>query len=148
MLTFIIVRAVLRHINSKKFLPVFKLNALWYRKNINTFLRTRAGEKQWAQNATMLGKYLTPTAIPRCYLRFAAVLAMCFTIVAHISAMDEVSEGPRRGEVQNSDQASANGADFAGKQTSLHRERRSVYKNATASSLSAVEKRLQAMEER
>ena len=95
----------------------------------------------------MYRKYLTPTATPRGYLRFMAVLVMCCTILAHISAMDEIHEGQRQVEVQSSDRESSDGAETGGKQTLLQRERRSVKNNSTPT-LSAVEKRLQAMEER
>ena len=84
-----------------------------------------------------------PSAVtPRGGVRFVAVLLMFCAILAHISAMDEISKGLRRGEEQNSDRVSADRAEAAGKQSLLHRERRAVKNNA------ALEKRLQAMEER
>ena len=90
----------------------------------------------------------SPLAVPpRGGVRFVAVLLMCCAILVHISAMDETPEGLRRGEVQNSDRASSDGNEAAGKQSLLHRERRAVKNNATPS-LEEFGKRLQAMEER
>ena len=83
-----------------------------------------------------------PSVTPRGGVRFVAVLLMCCAILAHISAMDEIPEGLRQGEVQNSDRVFADGAEEAGKQSFLHRERRAVKNSAE------LEKRLQAMEER
>ena len=55
--------------------------------------------------------------------------------------MDETPEGFRRGEVQNSERVSADGAEAARKESLLHRERRAV------TNIAELEKRLQAMEE-
>ena len=76
-----------------------------------------------------------------------AVLLMCCAILAHISAMDESLEAQRRGEDQNSNRVSFDGAETVVKQSLLHRGRRAVKKNATGK-LSDIEKRLKAMEER
>ena len=85
----------------------------------------------------------SPSAVtPRGGVRFVAVLLMCCAILVHIYAMDETPEGLRRGEVQNSKRVSADGAEAAGKESLLHRERRAVKNTAE------LEKRLQAMEER
>ena len=75
-------------------------------------------------------------------VRFVAVLLMCCATLVRISAMGETPEGLRRVEVQNSEQVSAAGAEAAGKEPLLHRERRAV-KN-----IAELEKQLQAMEER
>ena len=79
---------------------------------------------------------------PRGGVRFVAVLLMCCSTLVHISALDETLEGLRRGKVQNSERVSADGAEAAGKESLLHRERRAL-KN-----VAELEKRLQAMEER
>ena len=84
---------------------------------------------------------------PRGGLRVAAVLVMCCSILAHISAMDEAQERQRRGENQNTNRVSADGAETGEEQSLMHRERRSVNNNATPS-LSDIEKRLQEVEER
>ena len=83
-----------------------------------------------------------PAVNPRGGVRVVALLLMCCAVLAHISAMDEIPKGLRRGEEQNSHRVSADSAEAAGKQSLLHRERRAVKNNA------AVEKRLQAMEDR
>ena len=91
---------------------------------------------------------LTSSAItPRAGLRLVAVLVMCCSILADISAMDENMEGQRRGEDQNANRVSADGAETGEKQSLLHRVRRAVKKNATPS-LPDIEKRLKAVEER
>ena len=82
-----------------------------------------------------------PAVTPRGAVRFVAVLLMCCATLVHISAMDETPEGLRRGEVQNSERLSVDGAKVAGTESLLHRERRAVKNNAE------LEKRLQAMEE-
>ena len=83
-----------------------------------------------------------PEVTPRGGLRFVAVLLMCFAALVHIGAMDETPKGLRRGEVQNSERVSADGAEAVGKQSLLYRERRAVKNSAE------LVKRLQAMEER
>ena len=83
-----------------------------------------------------------PALSPRGGVRFVAVLLMCCATLVHISARDETPKGLRRGEVQNSERVSADGAEAAEKESLLHRERRAV-KN-----IAELEKRLQAMEER
>ena len=84
---------------------------------------------------------------PRVGLRLVVVLLMCCTILVHISAMDENMQGQRRGEDQNANRVSADGAETGEKQSVLHRVRRAVKKNATPS-LPDIEKRLKAVEER
>ena len=84
---------------------------------------------------------------PRGGLRLMAVLVMCRVILVHISAMDENMHGVRRGEDQNTNRVSADCAVTGEKQSLLHRERRSVNKNATPS-LSDIEQRLEEVEER
>ena len=84
---------------------------------------------------------------PRGGLRLVAVLVMCCSILVHISALDENMEGQRRGEDQNTNRVSADGAETGEKQSLLHRERRAVKKNATPS-LPDIEKRLKAVEDR
>ena len=84
---------------------------------------------------------------PRGGLRLVAVLAMCCTILVHISALNEKMEGQLRGEDQNINRVSGDGAETGEKQSLLNRERRSVNNNATPS-LSDIEKRLQEVEER
>ena len=84
---------------------------------------------------------------PRSGLRLAAVLVMCCSIQVHISAMDEAQERQRRGEDQNTNRVSADGAETVEKQSLLHRERRSV-KVMQPANLSNIEKRLQEVEER
>jgi len=61
--------------------------------------------------------------------------------------MDKNMEGQRRGEDQNANRMSADGAKTGEKQSLLHRVRRPVKKNATPS-LPDIEKRLKAVEER
>jgi len=56
-------------------------------------------------------------------------------------------EGQLRGEDQNINRVSGDGAETGEKQSLLNRERRSVNNNATPS-LSDIEKRLQEVEER
>ena len=85
---------------------------------------------------------------PRGGLRLVAVLALCCSILVHISAMDENMEGRRRGEDQNINRMSADGGETGEKQSLLNRERRAVKKNATPSPLPDFEKRLKAVEER
>jgi len=68
---------------------------------------------------------------PRGSLRLVAVLVMNCFILVHISAMDENVEGQRRGEDQNTNRVSADGATKAGEKQFLHRVQRSVKKNAT-----------------
>ena len=84
----------------------------------------------------------SPAVTPRNGVRFVAVLLMCCANLAYISAMDETPEGLRRGEVQNSERVSTDGAEATGKESLLHRERRAV-KN-----IAELENRLQAMEGR
>ena len=84
---------------------------------------------------------------PRGGLRLVAVLVMCCSILVHISALDENMEGQCRGEDQNTNRVSADGAETGEKQSLLHRERRAVKKNATPS-LPDIEKRLKAVEDR
>jgi len=83
---------------------------------------------------------------PRGGLRLVGVLVMCCSILLHISAMDENMEGVRQGEDQNANRVSADGATETDEKQFLHRVRRSVKKNATAS-LPDIEKRLKAVEE-
>ena len=71
---------------------------------------------------------------------------MFCAILVHISATDDSLTG-ERGEDQNSDRVSADGAETGEKQSLLHRGRRAIKKNSTPS-LSEIEKRLKAMEER
>ena len=80
-------------------------------------------------------------------LRLVAVLVMCCSILVHISAMDENREGRRRGEDQNINRVSDDGAETGEKQSLLNRERRAVKKNANPN-MPDIEKRLKAMEER
>ena len=96
------------------------------------------------KRSAMYGKPMKPYAVvtPRDGVRFVAVLLMCCATLVHISAMDETPEGIREGKVQNYERVSADGAEAAGKESLLHRERRAV-KN-----IAELEKRLQAMAER
>lgn len=91
---------------------------------------------------------LSPAITFRLGVRFVAVfIMMCCTTLVHISALDETLQEHRRGEAQNSNRVSADGAEFAEKQSVLHRERRAVKNNATRNTQD-IEKRLKAMEER
>ena len=83
---------------------------------------------------------------PRGALRLVAVLVMCCSILVHISAIGENMEG-QRGEDQNVNRVSADGAKTGEKQSLLNRERRAVKKNATPNTPD-IEKRLKALEER
>ena len=84
---------------------------------------------------------------PRGGQRFVAVLVMCCAILAHISAMEDALDGQRSEGEQNFNGVSADGADPGKlKQFLMQRERRSA-NNATPT-LSVIEKRLEAMEDR
>ena len=89
----------------------------------------------------------SPVITPRGALRFVAVLMVCNAILVHIAAMHQSVEGTRREDPQT-DPISSDGAETGENQPSLlHRERRSVKKNATPT-LSDIIKRLQALEKR
>jgi len=92
-------------------------------------------------------KLSTSVRTPRGGLRLVAVLVMCCFILVHSFAMDENVEGQRRGEDQNTNRMSADGAETGEKQSLIHRVRRAVKKNATPN-MSNIEKRLKTMEER
>ena len=76
-----------------------------------------------------------------------AVLVMCCAILSHISGTDDTLEGQRQLDDQNFSDVSADGAETGElKQSLMQRERRSA-NNATPT-LSVIEKRLEAMEDR
>ena len=90
---------------------------------------------------------LSAVISPRGGLRFVAVLMMCCAILTHIFAMEDALDGERSEGEQNVNGVSAHG-DETGKlkQILMQRERRSA-NNATPT-LSVIEKRLEAMEDR
>ena len=92
-------------------------------------------------------KLSSSVVIPHGDLRLVAVLVMCCSILVHIFAMDENMEAQRRGEDQNVNRVSDDGAETGEKQSLLNRERRAVKKNETPN-MPDFEKRLKAMEER
>ena len=90
---------------------------------------------------------LSPVITPRGGLRFVALLVMCWAIIAHISATEDALDGQRSEGEQNFNGVSADGAEIGKlKQSLMQRERRSA-NNATPT-LSVIEKRLEAMEDR
>ena len=90
---------------------------------------------------------LSAVITPRGGLRFVAVLVMCCAILAHISGTDDALDGQFSGGEQNFSGVSADGAETGKlKQSLIQRERRSA-NNATPT-LSVIEKRLEAMEDR
>ena len=90
---------------------------------------------------------LSAVITPRGGQRFVAVLVVCCAILAHISAMEDALDGQRSEGEQNFNAVSANGDETDKlKQFLMQRERRSS-NNATPT-LSVIEKRLEAMEDR
>ena len=88
-----------------------------------------------------------PLVSSRFGLRLIALFVMCCSILCPISATDETLAEHHKVEVQNPKLVFDDDAKTVEKQILLHRQRKSVKKNATRS-LAEVEKRLQAMEER
>ena len=90
----------------------------------------------------------SPTVITRYSLRLVALFVMCCAILVHLSATNEIrSEQSQREQIV--DRVFDDGAKIGDgeKRTLLHRQRKSA-KNSMMASLSEVQKRLTAIEER
>ena len=90
----------------------------------------------------------SPTVITRYSLRLVALFVMSCTILVHLSATNEIrSEQIQREQIV--DRVFDDGAKIRDgeKRTLLHRQRKSA-KNSVMASLSEVQKRLRAIEER
>ena len=84
----------------------------------------------------------SPTVITRYSLRLVALFVMCCAILVHLSATNDI-----RSEQSQREQIVDRVFDDGEKRTLLHRQRKSA-KNNVMVSLSEVQKRLRAMEER
>ena len=90
----------------------------------------------------------SPTVITRYSLRLVALFVMCCAILVHLSATNEIrSEQSQREQIV--DRVFDDGPKIGDgeKRTLLHRQRKSA-KNNVIASLSEVQKRLRAIEER
>ena len=90
----------------------------------------------------------SPTVIPPYSLRLVALFVMCCAILVHLSATNEIrSEQSQREQIV--DRVFDDGSKIGDgeKRTLLHRQRKSA-KNNVMVSLSEVQKRLRAIEER
>ena len=88
------------------------------------------------------------TVIPRYSLRLVALFVMCCAILVHLSATNEIrSEQSQREQIVDRVFDDTSKIGDGEKRTLLHRQRKSA-KNNVMVSLSEVQKRLRAIEER
>ena len=90
----------------------------------------------------------SPTVITRYSLRLVALFVMCCAILVHLSATNEIrSEQSQREQIVDRVFDDSSKIGDGEKRTLLHRQRKSA-KNNVMVSLSEVQKRLRAIEER
>ena len=90
----------------------------------------------------------SPTVITRYSLRLVALFVMCCAILGHLSATNEIrSEQSQREQIVDRVFDDSSKIGDGEKRTLLHRQRKSA-KNNVMVSLSEVQKRLRAIEER
>ena len=90
----------------------------------------------------------SPTVITRYSLRLVSLFVMCCAILVHLSATNEIrSEQSQREQIVDRVFDDSSKIGDGEKRTLLHRQRKSA-KNSVMASLSEVQKRLRAIEER